>query len=126
LVNWISTLEAMQHLGLDLAEEYDVLEDLVVEFDIDVEVDKGMIWRVDGDDLKEPLFALHERRLGHRPDHPDAMKKARANEKRRETLRRNKAKEHRQAIAGKVAARRAAAQNGPTPKKSKARRKRGD
>lgn len=70
-MEWMSTEEALQSLAFKNEDE---LEDFVLEFDLEARVDdSGRITAIQAWDLREPLFTLHERRAGFRPDDPDAM-----------------------------------------------------
>lgn len=70
--NWMNTDEAMNYFGISLEE----LEALVVEHDVDVDTEDGVLVAVDADDCKELLFKVHEQKVGHRPDDFNAMEKA--------------------------------------------------
>ena len=90
-----SVEEAMRYFGVDDIQE---LQRIVLEHDIDVEVDDdGALVSIIGD-LKEPLFEEHHRQVGHRPDDPEQMKKAHANQQRRETLARQRREARRELL----------------------------
>jgi hypothetical protein len=73
---WMAVDEACRYLGLDpwdLKSE-DRLEELVVKYDVDVEVDdRGNLLELEPEDLKRVLFSEHERRVGYQPDDEDAV-----------------------------------------------------
>ncbi len=71
MTEWVSVREALAYLGLaDLGE----LEQLVIDRDMDAEVDtEGNLVGIDGRELREALFDLHEQAVGYRPDDPKAQ-----------------------------------------------------
>lgn len=85
--DWMNWKEAMAYFGVDEPE----LERIVLEHDVDVETDDlGRITYVDTSDIKRVLFKEYEKKLGHRPDDPKAMKAARVRQAKEE----QKVKEH--------------------------------
>lgn len=85
----MSVREALAYLGLYRSDDalytpvdeeafalaVEQLEDLVVEEDVEVEVDgEGELLSVRREHLKEPLFKMHEKVVGHRPDDPKRMR----------------------------------------------------
>jgi hypothetical protein len=74
---WMPREWAIRLLGLtDDDAGYDELNELVLEFDIDVELGPiGDVIRINANDpgIKEALFSRHERQVGHRPDDPKKM-----------------------------------------------------
>lgn len=92
----LSVKEALRFFGLDDVSD---LERIVLEYDIDAEVDDaGGLVAIDAADLREPLFAEHERRHGHRPDDPAAVDRARKDQHRHEEAARRRRADRRERL----------------------------
>lgn len=93
--NWLIPDEAMNYFGVDL----EGLEDLILEYEIDTEVDDdGKLLLIDADDCKEPLFEEHAKQIGHRPDDWREHEKAEKEHKEKE----EKEKQERQVKRSKL------------------------
>lgn len=69
-MSWASVPEMMAYFGVTTLDE---LEEIVAEFDLDALLaDDGRLLGVTGSEMKEALFARHEREVGHRPDDEEA------------------------------------------------------
>lgn len=69
----MSLHEAIRYFGVESVQE---VEDLCLDFDLDVEVDdEGQVVGINPDDAPRALFGLHERTVGHRPDEPERLAK---------------------------------------------------
>lgn len=79
---WMPREWAIRAFGLtDDDAGIDELNELVDEFDIDVELGPiGDVVQINANDpgIKEALFTRHERQVGYRPDDPKKVSKARS------------------------------------------------
>src|SRR4030095_16616393 len=71
-MNWATREEALRYFGLDHDEGEEELEDIVLEYEFDAEVEEnGRLSRIVSDDFSKALFDMHQKKVGHRPDDPE-------------------------------------------------------
>lgn len=103
--DFMSVRDALRYFGIAYLDENDPvtqvmidrLEDIVVENDLDIEAsNRGDIMSIEPLGAQEALFVEHEKKHGHRPDHPGKMAEARTKkekEEKQDKERREQAKE---------------------------------
>lgn len=102
---WFAVDEACRYLGLDPWDprSEDRLEELVVEYDVDVEVDeKGNLLELEPEDMKKVLIGEHVRTVGYRPDDPKRVASAQAAHERRKKQAKGRRREKREKLRRRV------------------------
>jgi len=101
--DWMPTDTALRYFGLQTEAE---LEDLVLEFNIDAEVDNlGNVLTIDASDTREALFESHKRKVGHRPDDPQFASLVQASQEHKEQDEKQVRDQRRQKLVEKKAKR---------------------
>lgn len=75
MADWMKPEEAANYLGVGLHDVLRLVKDENVETDVVLGED-GTLIAIEAADLREPLFEIHKKKHGHRPDHPEHMEKA--------------------------------------------------
>lgn len=102
-MDWMLVDDAMRFFGLSSVEE---VEDAAVEFNLPVLLgESGELTKVGAVGLKEALFTLHERKVGHRPDSPEGAEHARNMDAASKKKEDDQIERHGKALAAKVAKR---------------------
>lgn len=109
-MQWMDKEEALQAFAFESEDE---LEDFVLEFELEAKInDAGEITAVQAWDLREPLFELHARRVGYRPDDPKAMAQALLEHQERENRELDEHRARRRKLRTRVARRPVRKKNG--------------
>jgi hypothetical protein len=75
MVDWMKPQEAANYLGVRLEDVVALVKDENVETDVVLD-DNGTVLAIKAADLREPLFEIHRKKHGHRPDDLKHMEKA--------------------------------------------------
>ena len=87
MADFMPVRDALRYFGIAYLSEdepiseavMDQLEAIVVEHDLDIEAtNRGDIISIEPLKAQEALFKEHEKKVGHRPDHPGKMHEAKA------------------------------------------------
>jgi hypothetical protein len=98
--------EALRYFGLPLTTEgRDRLEELIVDNDMDISLDEdGHIGSIATTNVKEVLFTEHLKKVGHRPDSPKEMKRAKEEKERKDKEEKDKMEKDKEKLKMKVQA----------------------
>lgn len=95
MADFMPVRDALRYFGIAYLPEdepipesvIDELEAIVVEHDLDVEANnRGDIISIEPLKAQEALFVEHEKKVGHRPDHPGKMAEAKVKKDKEEKL----------------------------------------